>query len=50
MSKDTQTTSKPRYNQRFEREAKALQKNIEKRKQQQKNLQKLKEDKTNGQN
>lgn len=39
---------KPRYEERFEREAKALQKNLEKRKLQQKKREALKKEKDNG--
>ena len=48
MSKDSQKTAKSRYDERFEREAKALQKNLEKRKQQQKKREALKQEKNNG--
>ena len=48
MPKVLKKTEKPRYDQRFEREAKALQKNLEKRKLQQKKREALKQEKTNG--
>ncbi len=48
MSKDAKNNAKPRYDQRFEREAKALQKNLEKRKQQQKKREQLKKENNNG--
>ena len=44
MSKECKASTKPRYDQRFEREAKALQKNLEKRKWQQKKRDQLKEE------
>ncbi len=43
------TKNTPRYDQRFERETKALQKNLEKRKLQQKKRDELKKEKSNGQ-
>ena len=49
MENQNNKKQKPRYDQRFDREAKALQKNLAKRKQQQKKLDELKKDKTNGQ-
>ncbi len=49
MVKTQSNKSKPRYEQRFEREAKALQKNLEKRKIQQKKREQLKKDSQNGQ-
>lgn len=48
MSEVIKKAQKPRYDQRFEREAKALQKNLEKRKQQQKKREALKQEKDNG--
>ena len=48
MQKVSIKAEKPRYDQRFEREAKALQKNLEKRKQQQKKREALKQEKNNG--
>ncbi len=47
MSEENKTVKKTRASLRFEREAKALQKNLQKRKKQQKELQALK-DKKNG--
>lgn len=49
MTGNCNKKNKPRYDQRFDREAKALQKNLAKRKQQQKKLEELKKEKTNGQ-
>lgn len=49
MVDSPKTKNKPRSTIRFEREAKALLKNLEKRKQQQKKRQMLKEKKNNGQ-
>ncbi len=49
MAEGNKCKAKPRYDQRFEREAKALQKNLEKRKQQQKKRDELKKEKLNGQ-
>ena len=49
MTEDTKSTKKNRASLRFDREAKALQKNLEKRKLQQKKRQMLKEKKANGQ-
>lgn len=48
MSQSEKNVKKPRCDQRFEREAKALQKNLEKRKQQQKRREQLKQEKHNG--
>lgn len=48
MSGTVETKKTPRSNQRFEREARALQKNLEKRKQQQKRREQLKQEKQNG--
>ena len=48
MPKVSTKAQKPRYEQRFEREAKALQKNLEKRKLQQKKREALKQEKNNG--
>lgn len=48
MPKITKKTAKPRYEERFDREAKALQKNLEKRKLQQKKREALKQEKNNG--
>ena len=48
MPKVSKKSEKPRYDQRFEREAKALQKNLEKRKTQQKKREALKKEKNNG--
>lgn len=49
MPKAENTIKTPRCNQRFDREAKALQKNLEKRKQQQKKRELLKQENRNGQ-
>lgn len=49
MPKAENTIKIPRCNQRFDREAKALQKNLEKRKQQQKKRELLKQENRNGQ-
>ena len=48
MSGTVETKKTPRSNQRFDREAKALQKNLEKRKQQQKKREQLKKETQNG--
>lgn len=48
MPKVENTAKTPRCNQRFEREAKALQSNLEKRKQQQKKREQLKKEPRNG--
>ena len=48
MPKASENKQKPRYEERFEREAKALQKNLEKRKIQQKKREALKKEKNNG--
>ena len=48
MSKVSKKAQKPRSEERFEREAKALQKNLEKRKLQQKKREALKQEKNNG--
>ena len=48
MPKVSKKSEKPRYEERFEREAKALQKNLEKRKLQQKKHEALKQEKNNG--
>ena len=48
MNPTAKNKAKPRYIERFEREAKALQKNLEKRKLQQKKREQLKQEKQNG--
>lgn len=48
MAENNKIKAKPRYEQRFEREAKALQKNLIKRKEQQKKREQLKQEKANG--
>lgn len=48
MPKASENKQKHRYEERFEREAKALQKNLEKRKIQQKKREALKQEKNNG--
>ena len=48
MPKTSKNPQKPRYEQRFEREADALKKNLEKRKLQQKKREELKKEKNNG--
>ena len=48
MCDNDKKQSKPRYEERFEREAKALQRNLAKRKEQQKKREQLKQEKSNG--